>query len=126
MTAPDGRAKTLFPAGSVAHATTVTWQTQGAFTGKGQYGAYVFNLTPDPVTNIQTPYNLIVLYSKANIGPAKEESLSLYGWNGSRWFVESTSSTDTTNKRITASPDHMSLFAVIGEMEQIFLPMAVR
>jgi hypothetical protein len=126
VSAPDGRAKATFPAGSVAKATTVTWLSQETFTGAGQLGVYAFDLTPDPVTTFNTPYTLTVLYSDANISPAKEGTLGLYWWNGSQWVVEPTSNTDTTNKRITAAPDHMSLFAVIGEVEQILLPVVVR
>jgi len=81
----------------VAKATTVTWTTEGTFSGAGQLGVYAFDLTPNPVTTFDTPYMLTVLYSKANIGPAKEDTLGRYCWSGSQWVVEPTSTTDTTN-----------------------------
>ena len=51
--------------------------------------------------------------------------ISVY-WNGSEWVNEPSSVVDTANNTITATPNHFSSWAVLGETRRVFLPVALK
>jgi hypothetical protein len=59
-------------------------------------------------------------------GPAIENTLALYWWNGSQWIKETSSVVDTAANTITAAPDHFSLWAVLGETRRVYLPLTLK
>lgn len=71
-------------------------------------------------------YTVTVQYTEAEKGPAIENTLALYWWNGSQWVKEPSSTVDTTNNTVTATPNHLSLWAVLGETRQVYLPLVLR
>jgi hypothetical protein len=79
-----------------------------------------------PVTTFDPRYVITIHYTDTEKAGAKEDTLKLYWWNGSQWILEPTSSVDPGNNVLTATPNHMSLFAVLGETERVFLPLALR
>jgi hypothetical protein len=64
-----------------------------------------------------------VHYIDAEKGPAIESTLALYAWDGSQWVKEPSSAVDVGANTITAAPDHLGLFAVLGETQRIYLPV---
>lgn len=71
-------------------------------------------------------YTLTVFYTDAERGPAIENTLALYYWDGSEWVKEPSSVVDTVANTVTAHPDHFSLWAVLGETKRIYLPFVLR
>jgi oligopeptide transport system substrate-binding protein len=71
-------------------------------------------------------YTLAVHYTDAEKGPAIESTLALYYWDGSQWLKEDSSQVDTVANIVSAQPNHFSLWAVLGETRQIFLPAVLR
>jgi hypothetical protein len=69
------------------------------------------------------PYTLTIQYTDAEKGTAIENTLALYYWDGSQWVKESSSVLDIAANAITATPNHFSLWAVLGETRRIFLPL---
>jgi hypothetical protein len=69
-------------------------------------------------------YTLTVQYAEAEKGPAIEDTLALYWWDGNQWIKEPSSTVDVASNTVTASPDHLaSLWAVLGETERAYLPI---
>jgi len=58
--------------------------------------------------------------------PGIEKTHALYYWGGTQWVKESTSVVDTVNNTVTATPDHFSVWAVLGETRRVFLPVVLR
>ena len=96
------------------------------------FGARFFDLsaiisgTTTPVTSTNKPYTITVNYTDREKGGAIEDTLGLYWWEGGQWTLEPTSSVDMANNRLTAHPDHMTLFAVLGETKRVYLPLVLR
>lgn len=68
-------------------------------------------------------YTLSVQYTDEEEGPAIEETLALYWWDGSQWVKEPSSVVDAVSNTVTATPDHFSLWAVLGETKRMYLPL---
>ena len=60
-------------------------------------------------------YMITAQCTDAEKGAAIESTLALYDWNGPQWMQEPTSTVNTTSNTITATPNHLSLWAVLGE-----------
>jgi hypothetical protein len=73
-------------------------------------------------------YSVTITYNPAEIPTIKPGSLALYYWDDiqNQWVKEPTSSLDETNHRVTASPNHLSKWAVLGETSRIFLPIIIK
>jgi len=71
-------------------------------------------------------YSVIVHYTDAEKGGAIESTLALYGWDGSQWVKEPGSVVDTAANMVMAAPNHLGLFAVLGETQRLFLPVIRR
>jgi len=71
-------------------------------------------------------YTVTVQYTDAEKGPAIENTLALYYWDGSQWVKEPSSVVDTVANKVTATPDHFSLWAALGETRRVYLPLIMR
>jgi hypothetical protein len=71
-------------------------------------------------------FTVTLKYTDTETGSAKENTLALYHWDGVAWVKETTSALDPVNNLITATPDHLSLWAVLGETNRVFLPLTGR
>jgi len=67
-----------------------------------------------------------VQYTDAEKGPAIENTLALYYWDGSQWVKEPSSVVDTVANKVTATPDHFSLWAALGETRRVYLSLIMR
>jgi alpha-tubulin suppressor-like RCC1 family protein len=72
------------------------------------------------------PYTVTIQYTDFEKGPAIESTLSLYWWNGSQWVKESSSSVNVNTNTVTATPNHFSIWAVMGETLRVYLPVTQR
>jgi hypothetical protein len=127
----------LFPAGTFTSTTVVTHTARfagnapsaGNLAGIG----HVFDLTAAYLSDGQPAqpapgqvYTITVPYSDTGKGPAIENTLALYWWNGSQWIKEMSSVVDTIANTITAAPNHFSLWAVLGETRRVYLPLTLK
>jgi len=71
-------------------------------------------------------YTVTVAYSDAERGPVIEDTLAFYYWDGSQWVKESSSVVDPGGDTVTATPDHFSVWAVLGETRRVYLPLVMR
>jgi len=70
-------------------------------------------------------YTVTVSYSDEEKGPAIESTLAFYYWDGGQWVKEPSSQVDAVNNTVTATPNHMSLWAVLGETRRVYLPLVL-
>jgi len=133
LTSADGSTVVAFPAGAVTQDTIVTLtpmpsQPSGGLVGIGHF--FDLSATPAgiaaPAMDFQKPYTITVEYGDDELGPAIEGTLGLYRWNGVDWLLEPTSSVAVAQNRVSATLDHMTLFAVLGETNRLYLPLIMR
>jgi hypothetical protein len=73
------------------------------------------------------PYTIAVQYIDDESRDAIENTLALYYWDGSAWVKEPSSVLDMGNNVLTATPDHFSAWAVLGEIPRTtFLPVILK
>ena len=123
-----------FPAGAFTAPTTVTHRvrapdrlpTDGALVSINHVFEVtaVISATGQPVQPAQ-PYTLTVRFTEAERGSAIESTLALYSWDGGQWVREPSSVIDAASKVITATPNHFSLWAVLGKTHHAFLPVVL-
>lgn len=129
LISPDNRVQLAFPPGAVDETTWVTYTSEGTCYGADLAGALCFDLsavitgTNTPVTHFNQPYTAAIYYTPDLLGPAIESTLGLYWFDGSGWVREPTSLLDLAGKRVTAAPDHMTAFALMGETRRVLLPL---
>lgn len=80
-----------------------------------------------------TRYTITVTYQQENVPDGFDETnLALYNWDGSIWIKEPTSIVDTVANTITATPNHFSLWAVLGSSSsdtsqgEVYLPIILK
>ena len=131
----SGDTQFLFPAGAFTQTVTLVYrhlwtdQDTGPLVGIG----HTFEVTavysdtgqPAQLAPGQT-YTVTVRYADAEKGPAIENTLALYYWDGSQWVRESSSEVDMAANTVIAHPNHFSLWAVLGETKRVYLPLVLR
>jgi hypothetical protein len=55
-----------------------------------------------------------------------EDTLALYGWDGSGWVKDASSVVDVNQHTVSAHPGHFSEWAVLGETRRHFFPFIPR
>ena len=69
-------------------------------------------------------YTVTVHYTDTELGWSTiETSLALHYWDGSQWIKEPSSAINAATNTVTASPNHLSEWAVLGETWRVFLPV---
>ena len=135
LSSTSGDTQFIFPAGAVTQTITIVYrhlwtdQDTGPLTGIG----HTFEVTavysdtgqPAQLAPGQT-YTITVRYTDAEKGPVIENTLAFYYWNGSSWVKEPSSVVDTVGNTVRATPNHFSLWAVLGETRRIYLPLVLR
>jgi hypothetical protein len=71
-------------------------------------------------------YAVSVHYADARAATVVEGSLGLYSWESNAWVREPSSAVDTANNLVTATPNHLGVWAVLGETNRIFVPLVLR
>ena len=132
LPSPDGRAKADFPAGAVNQSTIVTYTSATAPNVGDDFHLLSFDLsavvsgTITPVTAFEKPFTLTVGYLDTEKSGVIEDTLALFWWNDDHWEFEPTTAIFTQSNTLTATPNHMTLFAIKGETKRVFLPVAIR
>jgi hypothetical protein len=126
---PSGDFRIAFPPGSVAEDTIVTYEPRAAGAAGPLAGVRFFDLTAatasgQPVSAFNPPFTLTVTYETT--GPAVEESVGIYWYDGNHWVREASSVVDVAHKRVSATVNHMTAFAVLGTTHSTWLPITVR
>jgi hypothetical protein len=122
----------IFPAGAFASETTVTLTPEAPQSlPVGKSGIWhFFQLEAQQgggaVSSTSVPYQLSVHYTAEDLGPAEEDTLALYYWDGSQWQREGSSTLDTASKTVTAMVNHFSLWAVLGDTHAVCIPLVRR
>jgi hypothetical protein len=83
------------------------------------------NDRPLPVLSGGQTYTLDVTYTPAELHGLTETSLALYYWNGSTWMKEATQVNAATHK-LTAHPNHFSLWMVLAGNFNSYLPLVTK
>jgi ligand-binding sensor domain-containing protein len=134
LVSADGSTMVTFPAGAVTQDMVVTYtpmqpSATGSLVGIGHF----FDLSATagkgislPDVDFEKPYTLTVDYTHGELGTAIENTLGVYWWDGGQWLPEPTSRVEAGVDRVTANPDHMTLFAVLGETNRLYLPLVMR
>ena len=137
LSAADGKTVISFPGGAVNDVAEVTLVPAvdsthragiGALRSSGKFLSLSARTATGSVTTFARPYTLTVTYAPSEIGGIVESSLGIYWWNGRAWQKEPSSRVDTASRTVSASLDHMSSFAVLGEssIRGIYLPLLAR
>lgn len=122
----DGSTTVEFPAGAVAQDTVVTYTPMqpspaGELAGIGHF----FDLSATPAGFLKA-YTVTVEYTDEELCGAIEDTLGLYWRDGGEWLLEPTSGVQVAENRVTATLDHMTLFAVLGQTHRVYLPLVMR
>jgi hypothetical protein len=128
----QGHVSLSFPAEAVTSTVVITYTPQlpsatGDLVGIGRFFdlTAVYSGTGQPAALVPgASYTATITY--AGNGTAIEDTLALYYWDGTRWSKEPSSIVDTTNNTVTATPNHFSLWAILGETNRVFLPIALK
>jgi peptide/nickel transport system substrate-binding protein len=88
----------------------------------------VYSDTGQPASLLPgTTFDLAIHYGEAELViPMREETLTLYAWDGNAWVQEPSSAVDMVNDIVTATPDHFSVWAVLGQTNRVYLPLIGR
>jgi hypothetical protein len=83
-----------------------------------------------PVETIPGTYTVVVQYEDDEVSLVEETTLALYGCDGAQLVLEPTSTVDADANTVTATPDHLSHWTVLGEpaegLSTVYLPLVVR
>jgi putative multiple sugar transport system substrate-binding protein len=74
----------------------------------------------------QQPYFVSIHYTDGQRGVVKESTLALYSQENGQWIKEATSTVDAGSNTVTATPSHLSSWLVMGEIQRVYLPLALR
>lgn len=102
-------------------------------TGGFQVAGHIFSITAldptqNPVTQFDSFFEIVIHYEDEQIGEVDEDELTLYYWRISeaRW-VAIAGVVDKDANTLTATLDHLTIFALLKAIEQkIYLPTVQR
>lgn len=75
-----------------------------------------------PNVDLAKPYTMTISYDTALLGPMIENTMAFYYWDGSRWVREPTSQLEKSSHTLSASPNRLSMWAILGESRHAYLP----
>lgn len=88
----------------------------------------VYSATGQPAQP-ETAYTVTVGYAGVNLGTLNPAILRLFWWDpdAAQWSQAGISSAvDANAQQVVAHVEHFSLFAVLGEMQRVYLPLVLR
>jgi hypothetical protein len=136
LSSADGKVKLLFPTGAVSTTVDILHtplRSPNQPLPAGMTGMYYYELgaisnVGNPVEKFAKPYTMQVSYAGIDLAAAgpSEQQLRIAYWNGDEWEMVP-GSVDTANRRVEATLDHFSEFALVGvDTQPVYLPMVVR
>ncbi len=133
LSSAGGEATFVFPNGAFTEPVFVTCTPLAQVEGTGAMAEVGrnFELTAvysdtGQVAQLAPGARYTVTLTYVDSGPAIEDTLGLYSWDGTQWVEEPSSQLDTANDTIVATPDHMSTWTILGETNHVYLPVVVR
>jgi hypothetical protein len=138
LTSAADNATLTFPAGAFTTPAVITYVVRypGNVPAAGDFDTtgHVYEVTAVDAGTGQPAtlapghtYTVVVPYTGEDLNGAAENSLALYYWNGSQWMREPTSVVNTANNTVTATPDHFSVWAMLGSAtKQVYLPLVTQ
>lgn len=137
LTSPRDRTTLIFPPGAFTDTVVITYTPRspqgvpapGSLVGIGHFFEVtaVYSATGQPAQLAPGQhFTITVEYTDAERGPAIEDTLALYTWDGSQWQKEETSQVDPVQNRVVARPGHLSLWGVLGQTRRVYLPAVLR
>lgn len=130
--APDRTGRIAFLPGAVNQPVAVTYQKADPASSPGYIAVRTFDLTAvvsgttTPVTQFNKPYTMTMSYMPESLGFTDESTLGIYQQVGAAWQRLPTSQLDAARDRVEATLDHLSRFAVLGTIQQVYLPLLER
>jgi peptide/nickel transport system substrate-binding protein len=127
-----GELTATFPVGTFASTTIITCTPElpgtppAGLSGVGRaFDLQAVSANTGQPVQPSSPYTITVSYADPAVqsGPIQENTLALYWWNGSQWVKETSSVVNAVANTVTATPNHMSLFALLGVTHRAFLPI---
>jgi len=126
---PNGPAY-AFPANTFSQPVTVTHQARypknipavGSLTATDLVFKVQAHDETGQLAQPQSPYALTIPYTSKQVASIIPETLSLYFWDGDMWQRETSSHVDLERQVITAQPNRMGLWAVLGESRHLYFP----
>ena len=76
-------------------------------------------------TTFQQAVTITVYYGGDNLAGLYEADLALHYWDGQQW-VEVATEIDTVSKRLTATVDHFTIYALLEKGGKVYLPVILR
>lgn len=137
LTSPRDRTTLTFPPGAFTDTVVITYTSRsqqgvpalGSLVGIGRFFEVtaVYSATGRPAQLAPGQrFTITVEYTDAERGPAVEDTLALYTWDGRQWQKEETSRVDPVQNRVVAHPGHLSLWGVLGQTRRVYLPAVLR
>lgn len=135
LTASTSATTYIFPSGAFTTSVTIshTDHFPGSFPLTGNlfdiqhtFDVSAISLADGQPLQPASPYTLTVQYTSAERGIVIENTLALYFWDGTQWVREATSALDVAAHTVTATPDHFSLWAILGASNRVFIPLLFR
>lgn len=118
----------LFPAGTYSQPITVSLELldspptpAGRLLGR-VFSIVAFDQKHQPVTHFAKPYTLQFHYSDSDVAGLDEGRLSLHYWRDEKW-VSVPIQVDPLANSLTATLDHLTIFAIFEDRAQVYLPM---
>lgn len=109
----------------------VTIQSLGSASAQGVGESYEIDAV-SAATHQQVQLNpgqtldLSLQYNPSSLNASIENTLALYYWNGTQWVKDPSSQLNITNRVVTAHPNHLSRWAILPDMQNVFLPLLMR
>ncbi len=78
---------------------------------------------------LNTTYTVTIPYNEADLHFVDESTLALYRWQDNGWVVESSSEVDNTANTVSATPNALGRFALLGEStltRRVYAPLSQR
>jgi hypothetical protein len=135
LTSTSGDTGFVFPSAAFAATVTLTYrhlwtdQNTGPLAGIGRtFDLSAVHSDTGQVAQLAPgqSFTAMLHYTDTKLGPAIESTLALYSWGGSQWVREPSSVLDTVANTLTDMPNHLGLFAVLGETHRVFLPLVMK
>jgi len=127
LTSPDGsEIELIIPSGAVPENTDFTVKKvdidlitppaseRGFFLVNGLVYEIKAERNGEPVTSFEEPFTLTIIYPEDQIGNLDENSFQISWWNGTEWIVIENSEVNVGENTVTASINHLTLFALTG------------
>jgi hypothetical protein len=105
----------VHPTGNLVNVNHV-FETTAIYSSTGEIASLVPGRT----------YTLSVRYTDTEKGPALENTLRFCYWDGAQWVKDPTSVVDVATNTITATPNRLALWAILGETRRLFLPHCLK